>query len=165
MNIYLIGMPGSGKSTIGKELAAYLNRPHVDLDGYIEQKSFMFIPEIFDTYGESFFRDLETNCLIELQEFKNTIISCGGGIVVKEANKKYMNGMVIYLSTDLEILKTRVEKNTDDRPLLKKMSIEELYEKRKNLYLSFSDIVVDSSFHCMEELIEAVMKYEKSVSD
>ena len=81
MNIYLIGMPGTGKTTIGKLLAKKLSYEFVDLDHQIEKDALMFIDEIFEQYGEKFFRELETKALKEVSTGTNKIISTGGGIV------------------------------------------------------------------------------------
>ena len=75
MKIYLIGMPGCGKSTLGNILSKKLNYDYIDMDNYIEKQACMFIDEIFEAYGESYFRELETNTLKEFMELDNVIIS------------------------------------------------------------------------------------------
>src|SRR5690554_1254757 len=91
MNIYLIGMPGSGKTTLGKRLAEKLNMPFIDLDNHIEQKHLLYVDEIFEMYGEEKFRLLETESLKDVENL-NSVISTGGGIVMKKSNKSLMNG-------------------------------------------------------------------------
>ncbi len=143
MIIYLIGMPGCGKSTLGKILSEKLNYDFVDMDQYIEKEACMFIDEIFDAYGENFFRALETNTLNELSKRNNTVISTGGGIIKNKLHKEIMsNGKCIYLEVPIEELEKRVEKTEDVRPLLQTKTIKELYLERKNLYEYFSDIKV-----------------------
>jgi shikimate kinase len=83
MNIYIIGMPGSGKTTIAKHLAKALDYTYVDLDGMIERDALMFIEEIFEKYGEEKFRQLETDAIKSI-ECDQAVISCGGGIVTKK---------------------------------------------------------------------------------
>ena len=78
MRIYLIGMPGCGKSTLGKKLSEKLNYEFIDMDNYIEKNACMFIDEIFDSYGEDYFRQLETNTLHEFLSLDNVVIATGG---------------------------------------------------------------------------------------
>ena len=103
MKIYLIGMPGSGKTTVAINLAKKLSMTYVDLDGWIEKVAHLFIEDIFEKYGEEKFRELETEMLRKLPE-DNIVVSCGGGIVVKKHNKALMNGLKIYLDTDLDVI-------------------------------------------------------------
>ena len=84
MNIYLIGMPGSGKTTIGKLLADKLSKTFVDLDHKIERDALMFVDEIFEQYGEKMFRDLETKALEEVSTCDDLVVSTGGGIVTQK---------------------------------------------------------------------------------
>ena len=88
MKIYLIGMPGCGKSTLGKRLAEKLNLDFIDMDNYIEKQACMFIDEIFEAYGEKYFRELETNTMREFMNLDNVIISCGGGIIKNKLHKE-----------------------------------------------------------------------------
>ena len=145
MNIYLIGMPCSGKSTLGIKLAKELNYEFIDMDSYIEKEAGMFIDEMFELYGEKYFRSLETNVLLELSKKDNLVISTGGGIIKNKLHKEYMkNGKCIYLDVPIEILKERLEKSYE-RPLLKTKSFEELYNERKDLYDYFMDFKVDNT--------------------
>lgn len=165
MKYYLIGMPGCGKTTIGKVLSERLKCSYIDLDQYIEQRSCLFIDEIFEQYGEQYFRDLESNCLIELKETTNIVISCGGGIVVKECNKIHMNGTIIYLETPIEILEKRLSMESGNRPLLKNNSLEELFNKRKEKYELFADITVQKEDinECIDEIMKRI-SYEENIS-
>ena len=104
MKIYLIGMPGCGKSTLGKKLAEKINYKFIDMDNYIEMKAGMFIDEIFEAYGEKFFRELETNTLKEFMDLDNVIISTGGGIIKNKEHKNLMNGLCVFLNVDLKEL-------------------------------------------------------------
>ena len=143
MRIYLIGMMGCGKSTLGRVLAKRLNYEFIDMDHYIEQKACMFIDEIFDAYGEDYFRALETNTLKEFEDLDNVIIATGGGVIKNKEHKKLMD-KCIYLYVPVSELENRL-KNDTSRPLLKTKSVLEIYEERKELYDYFADIVVDNT--------------------
>ena len=145
MRIYLIGMPGCGKSTLGKKLSNKLEYEFIDMDNYIEKKACMFIDEIFEAYGEEYFRALENNTLKEFRELDNVIISTGGGIIKNKGNKELMDGKCIYLYVKPEELEKRLEKSSTVRPLLKEKTVYELYSERKDLYDYFKDIEIDNS--------------------
>lgn len=144
MKIYLIGMPGCGKSTLGKKLAEKINYKFIDMDNYIEMKAGMFIDEIFEAYGEKFFRELETNTLKEFMELDNVIISTGGGIIKNKEHKKLMNGLCVFLNVDLKELERRLALSDTVRPLLQTKTVYTLYEERKDLYDFFADVKVDN---------------------
>lgn len=163
MNIFLIGLPASGKSTCGKELAKRLKYTFVDLDKYIEEKNNEKIPEIFSR-GEEEFRTLETKALKEVAAFDNQVISCGGGIVVKDINKTYMNGPVIYLDCPLKELDFRIKRDTTVRPVSKIIDIYKLYEMRKDKYDYFKDYTVKSLIvsNTVKEILKVIQKYENT---
>lgn len=143
MKIYLIGMPGSGKSSVGKALAKKLQYHFIDLDAYIEQTNLMFIDDIFKDYGETKFRELESKALSEISQ-DNVVIATGGGIVTKKSNKDLMEGVIIYLNTDLDIIKERLEKSYQ-RPLLLNVSLEDLYQNRFIKYQGFANYNVSNN--------------------
>lgn len=132
LNIYLIGMMGSGKTTVGGYLAQSLNYRFIDTDQMIEAIAKKPISAIFEQSGESSFRKLETKVLAELSVYTRSVISTGGGVVQEQMNWSYLRqGLVIWLDVDLEILKKRVvEEQT--RPLADKL--ESLLETRFPLY-------------------------------
>ncbi len=144
MKIYLIGMPGCGKSTLGLKLAEKLKYEFIDIDNYIEKKACMFIDEIFEAYGEKYFRELETNTLKEFMDLDNVIISTGGGIIKNKAHKELMNGLCVYLDVPLEELEIRLNKSNVVRPLLQTKTVYQLFEERKDLYDFFADVKVDN---------------------
>ena len=156
MKIYLIGMPGSGKSSLGNKLAEKLNYNFIDMDIYIEQTSGMFIDEIFDAYGEKYFRDLERNVLNDFLNMDNVIIATGGGVIKNKDNKKLMDGICLYLDVSIEELENRLSKSDIERPLLKKYSVLELYNQRKELYDFFADYKIDNSN--LEKRIDKIME-------
>ena len=145
MRIYLIGMPGCGKSTLGKKLSEKLNYEFIDMDNYIEKNACMFVEEIFSAYGEEYFRALERNTLKEFLSLDNVIIATGGGVIKNQSNKELMDGKCIYLYVDTKELDRRLQESDIVRPLLLEKSVYTLFEERKDLYEFFKDIKVDNS--------------------
>ena len=111
-NIFLIGFMGAGKSTIAGELKDKLEMDRVEMDQMIVEKQGMSISEIFDEYGEAYFRNLESNTLIELQKRKQTIVSCGGGVVMREETDIFTMlfpiNTVLSIFGELEIIFSRI---------------------------------------------------------
>ena len=161
-NIFLIGFMGAGKSTISDYLKNVLAMCIVERQG-------MSISDIFETYGEEYFRELETNLLIEMQSRSNVVVSCGGGVPMRERNVTEMkkNGRVVLLTAKPETILERVKDN-HDRPLLennKNVSfIADLLEKRRAKYEAAADIVVEtdgkSELEICEELIHRLREAE-----
>ena len=124
--IFLIGLPGSGKSTFGKSLASALNLNHVDLDQLIESKNNKSINALFEIHGEAYFREIERNALKELLDKSSTdILSCGGGTPCFYDNMSRMKaaGLTVFLDIPVATIVKRVATN-HDRPLLKKKNLE-----------------------------------------
>jgi len=165
MNIYLIGLPASGKSTCGKELAKKIKYTFVDLDKKIESLNNMTIPEMFKI-SESFFRDKETEALKIVSNDDNQVISCGGGIVERKINKDYMNGLKVYLDCPLKELDFRLSRDSQERPVSKIINIYDLYERRHEMYDYFKDVSVKSLIvsKTVKEIMKEVFKYEKSLN-
>lgn len=158
MNLYLIGLPGVGKSTIGKEVAKQLNYEFIDLDLFIEQQATLFVDEIFALYGEPYFRALETNALKKFADKKNYVIACGGGIIKNLENRNFMNGICVYLTASFEDIERRLAESPIVRPLLAEKSISQLYFERKDAYTAFADMVIENKEFAktVEELIKKV---------
>jgi shikimate dehydrogenase len=137
-NLILIGMPGSGKSTVGKVLAEKLNKTFVDADVEITKKAGISIPEIFSLHGESGFRMIETEVLSTLGRRSGLVIATGGGCVTREENYPLLhrNGTIIWVQRDLEQLPV------DGRPLSKAGNLMQIYSIREPLYNAFSDLKV-----------------------
>lgn len=132
LNIYLIGMMGSGKTTVGRHLAQNLGYSFIDTDATIEAIAKQPIPAIFEESGEASFRKLESQVLTELSTYTRAVISTGGGIITSPNNWGYMRqGLVIWLDVDVEILKQRVAQN-QNRPLASQL--EALLKERRPLY-------------------------------
>ncbi len=141
MKIYLIGMPLSGKTTIGKALAKKINYKHLDLDEFIEKENAVSIFKLLTEDQEKTFRNLEIKALKTLVNSSKIVISTGGGIIEKKRNKLLMEGVIVFLDVPLEILKSR-ENITTKRPLLTKTTLVELYKKRIKKYYEFADLVI-----------------------
>ena len=153
MNIVLIGMPGSGKSTIGSKLALETSKTLIDTDLEIENKEGMSIPHIFDKYGENYFRELESKVLIEFGKENGLVIATGGGIVTREQNYEPLkqNGRIYFLKRDLEKLER------SGRPLSAGLNaVEELWSKREKLYNNFADVTIENNsiYETTEKILE-----------
>ncbi|MBE6976197.1 MAG: shikimate kinase [Ruminococcaceae bacterium] len=140
-NIILIGMPGSGKSTVGAILAEKTGKALIDADAYLEQKAGCSIPQIFDEVGELGFRHLETQVLRELGKQSGTIIATGGGCVTKAENYPllHQNGRIFCLHRKITNLPTL------GRPLSQATDLEEMYRIRLPLYQRFADHFIDNN--------------------
>lgn len=161
-NIFLIGFMGAGKSTIAQELKEKLEMDRVEMDEVIVQKQGMSISEIFDEYGEVYFRNLESNTLIELQKRKQTIVSCGGGVVMRPDNAEHMkkNGRVVLLTAKPETIYERV-KDSHERPILNNnMSVEfisSLMETRRERYQAVADVTVTTDGKNATQICEEII--------
>ena len=148
-NIVLIGFMGAGKSTISDFLKNVFAMDVVEMDQIIAERQGMSISDIFETYGEQYFRDLETNLLIEMQSRSNVVISCGGGTPMRECNVVEMkkNGRVVLLTAKPETILDRVKDN-HDRPLIENNKtvpfIADLMEKRRAKYEAAADIIIET---------------------
>ena len=169
-NVVLIGFMGSGKSTIARYLNTLFAMEIVEMDQVIADEEGMSISEIFDTYGEEYFRNAETNLLIRLQGKKNTLISCGGGVPLRERNVAEMkkNGKVVLLTASPETVLRRV-RDDHSRPLLENNkdvdSIARLMEGRRKKYEAAADIILitdgKTELEICEELVQKLLA-EKS---
>ena len=148
-NIYLIGLMGSGKTTLGKSLAKKLNRPFIDTDQLIEQKSGVDVSLIFEFEGEMGFRERETKLLSEIALKKEHIVSTGGGIILSKYNRDVIakSGIIFYLKTQPAELFIRLQ-NDKTRPLLQGTNLKEkltkIYAERCTLYEMTADYIIET---------------------
>jgi shikimate kinase len=151
VNLYLIGMMGAGKSTVGRLLAAELGYGFLDLDELIEKVSGLSVSEIFANHGEAAFRKLESDVLAQVAPFTRMVVATGGGVVVTQGNWGHLrHGVVLWLDASVETLVRRLEKRRETRPLLGSTDddlqarLESLLAARRNLY-SQADLCVDAN--------------------
>lgn len=157
-NIVLIGMPGSGKSTLGKKLAEKTGRKFMDADEAICEKAGCSIPEIFKESGEAGFRKIETEVLANLGMQSGLVLATGGGCITREENYPllHQNGVIFWIKRDIETLPR------DGRPLSEKADLHKMYEVRRPLYERFADFTVENRFET-EDIAERVLSiYENS---
>lgn len=142
-NIVLIGMPSSGKSTVGKMLAKELNKEFIDSDIEIEKLTNMDIPQIFSEYGEKHFREIESMVIANLALKQSCVIATGGGAVLNIRNVDLLkeNGFVVFLDRSIENLIT-----TSDRPLSRtKEALQKRYDERYDIYCRSADFIIDAN--------------------
>ncbi len=158
LNIVLVGMPGSGKTSIGRCVAKNMGRSFLDTDVFVEQCG-MSIPEIFERYGEDYFRDKETQAIEMLSALSEKVIATGGGAILREKNISMMkqNGVVVYLKRELSKL------STDSRPLsqggMEKLC--KLYDQRHEIYERCADVIVETH----EDIEECAIRMEKMIKE
>ena len=163
MNIILCGFMGCGKSTVGKSLSQKLGYDFIDLDEFIENLQKMTISNIFEKYGESGFRKLETEAISEITKSKNCVISLGGGAVLNPENVDIIksNGKLFFLNISANEVYNRLKDDTS-RPLLqtddKLTAITTLLSKRLPIYESVADVKIDVDSKNTEDIVKEIVK-------
>ncbi|MBD8026083.1 shikimate kinase [Ureibacillus sp. Re31] len=157
--IYLVGFMGCGKSAIGRRLSYFLRMPYYDMDHEIVRQQGMSIPEIFEKYGESHFRALETEFLRNFRD-EACIISTGGGVAINEENRKIMRrtGLVFFLDATFEDIYIRI-KNDKNRPIVQrstKQELEQLYHTRRKFYRTAGHIRVLTEGRTLRQIVEYI---------
>lgn len=152
-NVILIGMPGSGKSTVGRLLAEKLGRPLLEADKELEKAAGMSIPVIFANEGEAGFRRRETRILSELGKQSGTVISTGGGCVTREENYPllHQNGVIVWIRRDLNSLAR------EGRPLSLNADLSAMYAVRAPLYEHFADFTVENDGNA-EDTVNSILE-------
>ena len=162
-NLILIGPMGSGKTTVGKQLAKRTRMDFVDSDHMIEDRCGVSISTIFDIEGEDGFRKRETKMLQELCDRSGIVLATGGGAITTEENRILLrkSGFVIYLKTTIETQLARTQK-TQNRPLLENVDVadklSELMEERGALYEQEADLVVMSGDRVVSKVVEEILQ-------
>ena len=160
--LFLVGMMGAGKTTLGKALAQRLGREFLDCDKVLVERTGVSVATIFEIEGEEGFRRREAAVLSELAHHPDCVIATGGGAVLLAENRALMreNGTVVYLRARLESLWERTRQDTS-RPLLKtpdpRATLAELLEKRDPLYREVAHLTVDTGFQSASTLVARVM--------
>lgn len=162
-NIILIGPMGSGKSTIGGMLSKKLRRKFIDSDHYIEHKTGVDIPRIFDVEGEDGFRQRETCALKELSQLDDIVLATGGGSVIKAENQQLLRhtGFIVFLDTSIQQQMSRLKKDKK-RPLLQtdnpRERLEDLLAARKPIYQALSDYTVKTDHKYAKTILNEIIK-------
>lgn len=163
MNIVLIGLRGSGKSTIGNLLSEKLNMKFIDADIYLVNKSGKSIPVIVKEFGWDNFRDLEEKIIKEISQKKEIIIATGGGVVERQNNiinlKK--SGKLVWLNAKVTTLVARVGNDPNRPPLTDSKSLEEemkvMFNKRKRLYQKAADLIITTDNKSPKDLVQIII--------
>lgn len=162
-NVFLIGFMGSGKSTVAMCLAKNYGMDMIDMDQLIVEREGMSISDIFTQKGELYFRDAETKLLIELEEQQDKVVSCGGGIVLREENVQAMKkcGQVVLLDAKPETILERV-KDDDNRPLLRGNKnvqfIRDMMEKRRHNYERAANFIIHTDGKSADEICKEIIE-------
>jgi shikimate kinase len=168
-NVILVGLSGSGKTTIGRAAAKELNWPFIDFDTEIEHRAHATVAQIFERFGEAHFRQLEQDLTRELSTCRGTIMSAGGGWVTNRQSVALLRptGRIIYLRASPELLVGRLARARVRRPLLEvedpTATLQRLYEARRPLYEE-ADLVIDTELFDRKELIQRVRHFAESLA-
>ena len=169
-NIYLIGLMGAGKTTIGRELAKALRLPFYDSDKAIEENTGVDIPTIFEYEGENGFRKREQEMIAKLTDIDGIVLATGGGAILREENRKRLkkNGFVVYLQCSIEHILQRTRRDTQ-RPLLNtedpKQRLETLLTERESLYLDCADFTIDTGEIQSKAVVKAILEAFQEAND
>lgn len=168
MTVYMIGFMGSGKSTLGRQLALQSGWQFRDLDLLIEKAEGRTVPQIFKESGEEYFRKIEAAVLRNMPAGTDTVVACGGGTPCYKDNMEYMNrsGITIYLKLDARLLTERLLKAKKIRPLIRKMKPDELEKYVNDLldsredYYNRASLIVDGLVAAPDKLRSLIISYD-----
>ena len=147
---------GSGKTTVGLELAKIMGRKFIDTDEMIENEQGIAIKAIFTIHGEAYFRDLEFECCKSISDMKNCVVSTGGGALTFQRNVDALkqNGKIVFLDADFDVICRRIG-NSKTRPLFQdREKAKALYDERKSKYLSAADYVIDGNMSARKTALD-----------
>jgi shikimate kinase len=167
-NIYLIGLMGAGKTTIGRQLAKSLGVPFYDSDKAIEESTGVDIPTIFEFEGEEGFRDREQKMIQRLTQIQGIVLATGGGVILREENRKLLknNGYIVYLQCSVDRILERTRRDTQ-RPLLQtdnpKERLQILFEQRQELYTSCADFKIDTGLLKTKTVVNRILEEYKAI--
>lgn len=162
-NIFLVGMMGAGKTTVGKLLAQQLGKAFIDSDDEIQRRTGVTITHIFDVEGEAGFRQREMNVIQDLVRLDNIVLATGGGVILSEQNRDtlHRNGVVVYLKSAVHDLWQRT-RHDRSRPLLQtddpRNRLKELYEQRDPLYTQVADLVMPTGKQSVHSLVQQLQQ-------
>ncbi|MDJ0845037.1 shikimate kinase [Crocosphaera sp.] len=167
VNVFLIGMMGSGKTTIGQKLAQRLNYRFFDSDVLIERVTKQSINDIFATQGEETFREFETQVLSELAACTKSVIATGGGMVLKPTNWSYLHhGLIVWLDAPVPILAKRLAKDST-RPLLQtselSLKLNSLLQERRSLYAQSDLQIMINEHQTSDDIVEEILQLVPTV--
>lgn len=163
MNIVLIGMRGSGKSTIGKRLAQKLQKTFIETDTIIEIKQRLTVRQIVKKFGWKYFRDIESDVAREVARFENAVIATGGGLVIRAQNVHFLkkNGFFIHLTANIDTLIARIGKDPNRPSLTGNKSVfgdmEEIGRLREKFYQDAADEIIENDKTHVEEVVEIII--------
>ncbi|MDJ0730883.1 MAG: shikimate kinase [Crocosphaera sp.] len=167
VNIFLVGMMGTGKTTVGQKLAQRLNYRFFDTDVLIERVAQRSINDIFATQGEETFRQLETEVISELAACTKSVIATGGGIILKPINWSYLHhGLIVWLDASVPILTKRLAKDKS-RPLLQEtdlnLKLHSLLEQRQSLYAQSDLQIIIDEHQTPDDIVEQILELVPTV--
>ena len=166
-NLFIIGMMGSWKTTVGKKLAEALDMEFIDTDDAIEEVTEMKISDIFREFGEDRFREMETAFFIEKAKQTGQVFSTGGGIVLGPENRKVLKqyGTTFFLNASIEILADRIH-NTTKRPLLTQsdnvqLRLEQIWQERESFYKDSAHHIIDTNNLNSTQVLDEILNLLK----
>ncbi len=170
VNIVLTGFMCTGKTSVGEKLSKKLNYEYVDIDELIEKHTSMKIAEIFEKYGEQFFRDIESEIVEKVSKLDKKVISTGGGVVLRDKNMRNLkeNGIIINLTASPQTIYERLKNQPGIRPLLNKPNPLEEIQKLLNFrepYYQNCDIRINTDNLKIDEVVDKIIEFVKDKID
>lgn len=155
-NIYLIGMPGSGKTTLGKLLAEKLSYKFIDINTEIEKDALMFLDEIVERYGMKTINKTETKLLEKFKDSEDTVYALNDSVILNRKNKKFLNGKIIYLDTDERELTKRL-KELYPKKIFQSVTLNTMLEERFLKYSTFATHIINNNTNDYDKVLEEII--------